>query len=65
MLSLCGLRASRDAARRPSVPVAPAVINTHPLKASGILRGEFGVRGITEDWPVASCEFNSGAGGGK
>lgn len=42
------------------------VINTHLLKTSGILRGEkIWVRGFTEDWPVASSEFNSGAGGGK
>ena len=26
---------------------------------------KFWLRGFTEDWPVASSEFNSGAGGGK
>ena len=39
-VSFCGPRASRDAAKRPSVPMAPAVLNTHLHKTSGILRGE-------------------------
>lgn len=38
------------------MPTAPAMMNIHLLKASGILGEKFWARGISEDWPVASSE---------
>lgn len=38
-ISLCGPGESRNAAEGPSMPMAPAMMNIHLLKTSGILRG--------------------------